>query len=110
MGEEKKEIRKLVVKEYLRSEYNIHIILYVKNLIEATFCAGKPQDEVVITLIQPSGNPQVPGAPGVAGVERKIKAKEAQMRARREMDKQDSVLRVIERLIEDEDKKVTTFE
>lgn len=102
--ENKKIIRKLTVREYLLSEYNVHLVIYVKNLIEATFCAGRPQDEVVITLIQPSGNPQIPA------MEKKIKAKEAQMKARREMDKQDSVLRVIERLMKDEYKKETTFE
>lgn len=104
MAEDKKVIRKLTVKEYLLNEYNTHIVIYVKNLIEATFCAGRPQDEVVVTLIQPSGNPQIPA------MERKIKAKEAQVKARRELDKQDSVLRVIERLIKDEDKKETNFE
>lgn len=104
--EEKKEqqIKKLTVRDWLINEYNEHLVTYVKNLIEATFTGGKPQDEVVITLIQPSGNPNIPP------IERNIKAKEAQVRARKEMDKQDSILRVIERLIKEENKKETNFE
>ena len=107
--EEKKEekkpelFRQLKVKEFLIDEYNKHLMGYVKNLIEATFTGGRPQDEIVATFIQPSGNPQIPG------IERNIKAKEAQMHARKEMDKQDSVLKVISKLIKNEDKKETIF-
>jgi len=101
---ENENLRKLTVKEWLIGEYNDHIVKYVKNLVEATFCGGRPQDEVVITIIQESGNPNLPP------MERKIKAKDAQIRARKELDKQDSILRVIDRLIKAEEKKETKFE
>jgi len=105
MEEEKIEtIEKATVKMFLINEYNNHLLRYVKALVEATFTAGRPQDEIVLTIIQESGNPQIPG------IERKIKAKEAQKRARDSIDKQDSILKVIERLIKEEDKKETKFE
>lgn len=97
------EIKKITVKEFLISEYNNHLVGYVKNLVEATFTGGRPQDEVVITLIQPSGNANIPP------IERKIKAKEAQMRARENLSKEESILKVIEKLIKEEDKKETKF-
>lgn len=97
-------MRKLTVKEFLISEYNEHIVLYVKNLVEATYTGGRDPNEVVVTLVQQNPDPKFPG------IERKIKAKEAQMNARNKMDLQNSILKVIERLIEEEDKKETKFQ
>jgi len=103
MAEEQK-MRKFTLKDLLIDEFNKHLIIYAKAFIEAKYTAGRDPNEIVVTLIQPSGNPQVPG------VERKIKSKEAQSKAVREVDKQHSVLRVIERLIKEEETKETKFE
>lgn len=100
---EEQSINKFTVKEILISEYNKHLAMYVANLIEATFTGNRDPNEIVITVIRPSGNPQIPS------VEQNIKAKDAQSRALKEKDKQDSILRAIERLIDAENKKETTF-
>jgi hypothetical protein len=97
-------IQQFKTKEFLIEEYNKHLRMYVISLVEAEFAGGRPQNEIVFSFIQPSGNPQVPG------MERNIKAKDAQMKARQEMSKQDSILKVIQRLIIQEDKKETKFE
>lgn len=96
-------IQKATVRDFLISEFNRHIGMYVGNLIEMTFVMGRDPNEIVITLISKSPDPQF------AGVERNIKAKDAQVNAKKEMDKQESILRAIERLIQAEDKKETKF-
>ena len=100
---EKQPKRKVAVKEFLMANYNEHLSLYVANLIMATYTSGRSQDDIIVTIVQPSIQP------GVPPMRRNVKAKEAQISARKQMDKEDSMLKVISKLIEAEDKKETTF-
>ena len=84
--------------------YNEHIEKYVRNLIELTYVIGLPPNEIIATIIQPSGNP------GMPGIERKIKAKDSQMQTKPIMEKEKSILKVIRKLIDEEDKKATKFD
>lgn len=103
MEEEKKEdIRQISVKEMLIMNYNSHIKSYVGNLIEATWTGGRDPKETVITLYQQS-------QPGLPPIERHVKAKEAQLKARQFLEKEESILKVIEDLIKKEGKKETKF-
>lgn len=96
------EIKKISVKEMLTAFYNEHLKAYSNQLIELNYLQGRDPNEVVITLIQQSGQ-------GLPPMERKIKAKEAQMRAKENLSKEESILKVIEELIKKEDNKPTTF-
>lgn len=99
----KEQIRKVTLKEFLIQEYNKHLLNYTGHLIEVAFTSNQDQNAVVLTIIQPSGQP------GIPGIERKIKAKEAQMRGREQLNREDSILKVVAKLIEDEEKKETKF-
>ena len=95
----KEQIRKVTLKEFLIREYNKHLANYTGHLIEVTFTSGRSPDEVVLTIIQPSGQP------GIPGIERKIKAKEAQMRGKEQLSREESILKVVSELILKEEKK-----
>ena len=107
MPEETKEIKKLrqlSLREMLVNEFNAHLLNYAKQLTELKFLEGRPADEIVMSFVQPSGQP------GMPGLERKIKAKEAQTRTIPQLSKEESILKVIQKLIKEEDKKETKFE
>lgn len=99
------QIKQISIKEMLTLFYNDHCKIYTGHLIELTFLQGRPLDEVVITLV--SAGPQ--GIPGSPQVERKIKCKEAQINAKNILSKEESILKVIQKLINEEDKKETKF-
>ena len=99
--------RKITLKEFLIDEYNKHLSHYSRHLIEVTFTSGRPPDEIVLTIIQPTQSQ--PGMPNIGGIERKIRAKEAQMRGREQLSREESILKVVAKLIIEEEKKETKF-
>jgi len=100
--EETNTIKQLSVKEMLIDSYNKHLSNFVKQLVELKYLETRPLDEVVFTLIQQGSQPGLP-------VERKVKNKDAQLNTKPNFELEKSILKIIQRLIEEENKKETKF-
>ena len=94
--EDKNEIRELTHKEGLIMFHNEHLRKFLAHKINAVFFSEMKPNDVVKTMIVPSGNPQIPG------MERKIKAKDVLVAETKRRDEQEHILRVISGLIKKE--------
>jgi len=93
------EVKSLTNLEMLYIFRNKHLEDYFKALIMKKYFANQDPNEVVATIIQ-----QGQVNPGGLGVEKHIKAKEAQANKLKDLTREESILKVIDELIAKEKK------
>lgn len=102
--EEKQMVRRVTSLEILLTYHNNHLDKFLSRKINAILFSEMKPDDIVQTFIQQSGIPNVPG------VERKVKAKERLTVETKQREDQRHILRIINRLIkEEENGKTDTF-
>lgn len=101
MEESKEIVKQISMIDGLKAFHNTHLEKYLSHKINAILFSEMKPDDVVQTLVQQTGNSQMPGG---GMVERKIKAKEKLSQETKKRDEQEHILRVIEILINEEEK------
>jgi len=89
-------ISQITNKEGLTMFYNEHLRKFLAHKINAVLFSELKPNDVVRTVVVPSGNAQIPG------MERKIKAKDVLIAETKKRNDQEHILRIIKRLIKEE--------
>ena len=98
MDEKKEIMEQISVIDGLKAFHNTHLEKFLSHKINAILFSELKPDDVVQTIVQPSGQP------GIPGVERKIKAKEKLVVETKQRNDQEHILEIIDKLIKAEQK------